>query len=242
MIGIVARSLVIVPVSCEATYTNNPENRELVTLTECISAGGYHVLLMITFKGADHLRKYFKNDTDGNILWTRSESGFTNDKLTLPWLKHFERYTANRTKGRYRMLIFDRYGSHVTQDFIKYCWEHRIRPFQLPPHSTHLIQPLDVGVFQKFKHEFKKCLREDVFYGASQITKTDFFFLFNKFSDRTFAPKLCKSAFRKTGLIPFNPSIVLRKMKQYSGIQELEKEPSSDEESEPAFATLPPPP
>ena len=101
MIGMVAGSLVIVPTGCEATYVDDPENRELVTSTECISAGGYHVPPMITFKGAYHLRKYFKNDTDDNILWTRSESGFTNDKLTLFWLKHFERYTANRTKGRY---------------------------------------------------------------------------------------------------------------------------------------------
>ena len=140
------------------------------------------------------------------------------------------------------MLIFDGYGSHVTQDFIKYCWEHRIRPFQLPPHSTHLLQPLDVGVFQKFKHEFKELIREEVFLGAKEITKADFFALFNKFSAKTFKPKLCKSAFRKTGLIPFDPSIILSKMKEYGGIQEVQREetPSSDEDSEPAFATPPP--
>ena len=121
MIGMVAGSLVIVLTGYEATYVDNLKNRELVTSTECISAGDYHVSPMITFKGAYYLRKYFKNDADGNIFWTRSESGFTNDKLTLSWLKQFERYTANRTKGRYRMLIFDKYSSHVTQDFIEYC-------------------------------------------------------------------------------------------------------------------------
>jgi hypothetical protein len=45
---------------------------------------------MITFKGAYYLRKYFKNDTDSNILWSRSKSSFVNDKLTLVWLKHFD--------------------------------------------------------------------------------------------------------------------------------------------------------
>ena len=139
------------------------------------------------------------------------------------------------------MLIFDGYGSHVTQDFIKYCQEHRIRPFQLLPHSTHLLQPLDVGVFQKFKHEFKELIREKVFLRAREINKADFFALFNKFSAKTFKPKLCKSAFQKTGLIPFDPSIILSKIKEYGSIQEVQREEtsSSDKNSEPAFATLP---
>jgi hypothetical protein len=238
MIGMIAGSLVIVPADCTAVYIDDPANRELVTSTECISAGGFHIPPMITFKGAYHLRKYFKNDMDGDILWSRSDSGFVNDKLTLKWLQHFDKFTKNRTKGRYRMLIFDGYGSHITQDFLEYCWQNRIRPFQLPPHSTHLTQPCDIGAFQKFKFEFKKCLREEVFYGATEITKTDFFSMFNTFSTKTFTPQLCKAAFRKTGLIPYNPSIVLDKMKEFGGIQEAQ-ESSSDDDSEPAFATPP---
>jgi hypothetical protein len=114
LIGMVAGSLVIVPVDCQASYVDNPNNQELVTLTECIFASGFHVSLMITFKGAYHLRKFFKNDMDGNILFSRSESGFVNDKLTFKWLKHFNLYTKNRTKGQYQMLIFDGYGLHIT--------------------------------------------------------------------------------------------------------------------------------
>jgi hypothetical protein len=107
-------SLVVVPKGCTVAYVDDPENRELVTFTECIFAGGYHVLPMITFKGAYHLRKYFKNEMDGNILFSRSDSGFVNDKLTLRWLKHFNDFTEKQTVGRYRMLIFDGYGSHIT--------------------------------------------------------------------------------------------------------------------------------
>jgi hypothetical protein len=241
LIGVVAGSVIIVPANCSAAYVDDPANRELVTSTECISAGGFHVPPMITFKGAYHLRKYFKNDMDGNILFSRSDSGFVNDKLTLKWLKHFDRFTKSRTKGRYRLLVFDGYGSHITQDFLEYCWQNHIRPFQLPPHSTHLTQPLDVGSFLKFKYEFKACLREEVFYGATEITKTDFFSLFNKFSSRTFTPKLCASSFTKTGLIPLNPVIVLDKMKEYGGIQEQEQVELFNDSSE-GFATPPPQP
>ena len=55
-----------------------------------------------------------------------------------------------------------------------------------------------------------------------------------------FTPKLCKSAFRKTGLVPFNPSVVLNKIKEYRGIQDVLAVESSDDESD-SFATPPPP-
>jgi hypothetical protein len=52
LIGIVAGFLIIVPASITVAYVDDLTNRELVTSTECISAGGYHVLPMIKFKGA----------------------------------------------------------------------------------------------------------------------------------------------------------------------------------------------
>jgi hypothetical protein len=76
---------------------------------------------MITFKGAYYLCKYFKNEMDSNILFSRSDSGFVNDKLTLCWLKYFNDFTEKQTVGRYQMLIFDGYESHITQDFLDFC-------------------------------------------------------------------------------------------------------------------------
>jgi len=54
-----------------------------------------------------------------------------------------------------------------------------------------------------------------------------------------------QSSFRKTGLIPLDPTPVLKKLKLYQGRQNIEsdhsKESESDESSE-GFATPPPPP
>ena len=82
-IGIVVGSLVIVPADCQAAYVNDPNNQELITSTEYISASSYYVPPMIMFKGTYYLCKYFKNDIDDNILFSRSESSFVNNKLTL---------------------------------------------------------------------------------------------------------------------------------------------------------------
>ena len=197
---------------------------------------------MIIFEGAYHLRKHFENDTDSDILWARSEFGFTNDRLTLSYIKHFNEYTKNQTKRFYRMLIFDSYRSHITQQFLDYYWENRIWPYLLPSHTTYLTQPCDVGMFQKFKYEIKKCIWQEVFLGSTSITEADFFTLFNTFYTKIFTPKLCKSAFAKAGLIPFKPEIVLSKIHSYNGIQENAAPlPPCELFSSPGFTTLPPP-
>jgi hypothetical protein len=42
--------------------------------------------------------------------------------------------------------------------------------------------------------------------------------MFPVFSVKTFTKKLCKSAFKKTGLILFRPKVVLDKIKEYGGV------------------------
>jgi len=68
MIGIVSGSLVVVLADCKEVFVDDPYNRELVIITKYISVGGYYLPPMIIYKGAYYLRKYFKNDIDGDIL------------------------------------------------------------------------------------------------------------------------------------------------------------------------------
>jgi hypothetical protein len=84
--------LVIVPAGETTAFVDDPDNKELVTAVECISATGYHPPAMLIFKGAYYLRKHFDNDIDGDVLFARSDSGFSNDKLALKWLHHFEKF------------------------------------------------------------------------------------------------------------------------------------------------------
>ena len=112
-IGITAGSRVIIPETERHAFVNDPDNQGLVTSVKCFSATGYHVPPMLIFKDAYHLQKYFENDINSNTLFARSEMGFTNDILTMTWLKHFDKFTASKIKGAYRMLAFDGYSSHV---------------------------------------------------------------------------------------------------------------------------------
>jgi DDE superfamily endonuclease len=120
-ISVINGEYVIVPTDCDVVYQADPANREIVTSVETLNYRGQKVPLMIIFLGAYHLRKHFDNDMDSDILFARSQSGFSNNKLGLVYLKHFDRFTKALTKGKYRMLIFDGHSSHITQPFIDYC-------------------------------------------------------------------------------------------------------------------------
>jgi len=60
--------------------------------------------------------------------------------------------------GYTRLLIMDGHTSHVSWQFFDYCLEHNIIPLCLPPHSTHLLQPLDVGLFGPLQRNYGSVL------------------------------------------------------------------------------------
>ena len=213
-IGVVTGDRVFVSLDYEAIYTTDPSNRELVTAVATINYSGKKVPAMVIFKGAYYLRGHFQNELDGNILFARSTTGFSNRHLALCYIKHFNRFCPPSNRGRYRILIFDGHNSHLSDEFLQYCWENRIRPYRLPAHTTHLLQPLDVAVFQPLKHWFQVELRREVFMGAETMDKKAFFAMFQRFWDKVFDSRsLARNSFKKTGLIPLNPELVLSKMK-----------------------------
>jgi hypothetical protein len=151
-IGVLNGKIVITHLNTKAVYLADPDNRESLTAIETISAGGEAIAPFLILKGEILVEAHFDNDLDTESVFATSSTGYTNDALSLKYIKHFHNQTYRRTQGKWRMLIFDGHGSHTSDEFLYYCWSHKIVPFQLPPHSTHLLQPLDIGLFQPLKH------------------------------------------------------------------------------------------
>ena len=63
------------------------------------------------------------------------------------WLKnHFESLTQPKLENAYRLLLLDDHESHCSIEFIEFSDTYKIILLVLPPHTTHLLQPLDVGI------------------------------------------------------------------------------------------------
>jgi hypothetical protein len=69
---------------------------------------------MIIFVGAYYLCKYFDNDIDSDTLFAQSLTRFLNNKLGLVYLKHFDKFTKDLRKSKYRMLLFNKHSSYIT--------------------------------------------------------------------------------------------------------------------------------
>lgn len=118
-----------------------PGNREWVTTIECVNFKGWVLPPSIIFKGKVHIEGWYEDNAlspDWRI--EVSDNGWTNDEIGLRWLqKLFISATNSRTTGKYRLLILDGHGSHLTPQFDQTCMEHDIIPICMPPHSSHLL-------------------------------------------------------------------------------------------------------
>ena len=80
---------VIVSVDCIVVYQADLANPKLVTIVETLNYKGKKVLSIIIFAGAYYLQKHFNNNMDSDILFACSSTGYSNNKLGLVYLKHF---------------------------------------------------------------------------------------------------------------------------------------------------------
>jgi hypothetical protein len=153
-----------------------PGNREWVTTIEAINATGWALPPCVIFKGKVFMAAWF-NDTQLPSDWrfAISDNGWTNDAIGLEWLqKTFIPSTTSQKKGRYRLLVLDGHGSHVSAEFDAICSQNDIIPIFMPSHSSHLLQPLDIGCFAVLKRAYSDLVVSQVKRGISRIDKCDF--------------------------------------------------------------------
>jgi len=74
----------------------------------------------------------------------------------------------------------------------------------MPPHTSHLLQPLDVGVFGPLKHMYGKLVKGKIAASNNHINKEDFLSLYPPACKTVFTRENICSGFIETGLKPLN--------------------------------------
>ena len=207
----------------EVKQASQDGNREWVSLLACICADGTALPPGIIFASKNStIRARWVAEIDPEthpIHVTSSPTGWTNNEIGLAWLTQvFDRYTKRKALQKYRLLIVDGHGSHLTRDFLEYCHQNRIIVAILPPHSTQTLQPLDVVCFKPlslyYTEELSKYLQES--QGLSPIGKTKFVSLLWPAWMTTFTKTLVLSAFTATGISPPNADVILNRFRHTS--------------------------
>jgi len=190
-----------------------PGDREWVTVIQSVCAAGYATPPFIIYKGRVHISAWYEEASiPRNWKLSVSENGWTNNALGLEWLKHFDAHTKARQVGVYRLLIMDGHESHLNQDFKDYCLKHKILTLCMPPHSSHILQPLDVVCFSPLKQKYSQRVRDLARRRVFHINKEGFLPAFkNAFFD-VFTEQNCRKAFEAAGLVPINARVILDRL------------------------------
>ena len=133
-------------------------------------------------------------------------TGWINKALFLEW---FQFFVERIPPARPVLLIMDGHGSHVTVDLIELARENSIHLLCLPSHTSHILQPLDVGVFKSFKTSFSKACRRYLGQHPGRVITADVLAaLVAEAYQYSHTALNIMSGFRKTGTHPLNPGEV----------------------------------
>lgn len=88
--------------------------------------------------------------------------------MGLGYLKHHFKpnYKSAKAGSNYQLIIFDGHESHVLHGFLQYCIDNCIIAFCLPPHSTNLLQLLNVGVFGPYRSYYAQVIEREFRFWA----------------------------------------------------------------------------
>lgn len=195
----------------------DPNNWDYITSVECVGGGGDVIPNMLILSEKQHLKKQFEEkDLENSMSFAVSDSGYSNDEIGVQWLEHFDECTRKKSKGEWRMLIMDGASIHTNEEFVRVCYSKNILPFRLPPHTTHLLQPLNVVCSQLPKHYHSEVTNDKVQNGDYEFSKVEFLARITSVRSQAFSKNTIYESFRQTGLIPFNPEIVMQKLRDLS--------------------------
>ena len=220
-----------------------PGRQEWVTVIECISAAGTKIEPYVIFKGANLISSWLPANLPLGWMFTTNAKGWTNNFHGMQWIRHFNARTRLRLQDpdEYRLLLCDGHDSHISAAFVGYCIQNRIELVLLPPHSSHLLQPLDVGVFAPLKmalaHKQTRLFRS----GVRRIEKPEWLEHFIEAREEGITEKNILAGWRGAGLFPENMHRVLHQLPDIATPISTPVSPLANATSTPFFLSSSPP-
>ncbi|KAJ8873847.1 hypothetical protein PR048_024683 [Dryococelus australis] len=107
------------------------------------------------------------------------------------------------------VIFMDSHSSHIAPEVIELAREQHIFVLTFPSHTSHLLQPLDVGVYHALKCNWSKqpnsCMKK---HQHKKPNRVNFYEHFNPAFIETFIAQTIQKSFKKSGIMPLNNSSI----------------------------------
>lgn len=118
------------------------------------------------------------------------------------------------------------------------CWRHNIHLLYLPPHSSHILQPLDLAPFSVVKSKYRNQIMDlSVPEDAAPVKKERFISAYHKAGEAGMLERVIRAGRGPSGLCPYNPELVIQSSQVSSRPTTSPNTQTSSEDSDQALNT-----
>ena len=176
--------------------------RENTTTLATCNAAGCVMDPLIIYAGKNLQSSWRGNKALPDTMYSVSDSGWMTKAIFFSW---FERFCDQITQ-RPLLLVFDGHLTHLSIDVIRKARAEDVTILKLPPHTTDLIQPLDVACFGPLKCIWERKLNEwtSLFGVNERIKKAQFANMLSEVWRQGLSTKNIIAGFEATGVFPVN--------------------------------------
>ena len=141
-----------------------------------------------------------------NWIYTTSKNGWIANRIAYAWLTDVFLPETKPPGDEARLLLLDGHGSHHTVEFLLECKRNNVWLVFLPPHSTHVLQPLDLSCFSPVKSKYWEQIAELASLdNTALIKKHRFIKYYYRAQEEGLTARTIKSGWRASGIYPWNP-------------------------------------
>ena len=211
---------VLAPKGSSRVVSRSTEGGVTTTLMVAVSADGEKMPPFFIFQGKYLLSGLLQHAPAGSLSAVQ-ESGWMTQELFTEWLKRFVSFVRSKTK-RQVLLVVDGHKSRVNLTTALFAKENGVDLLLIPPHTSHILQPLDVSVFKGFKASYRASIKQHHAKKRGPITRNDIAQLTcGPFESIT--KEAIISGFRATGICPVSREVVLGKLEPRMAIPKEKK-------------------
>ncbi|XP_062582670.1 uncharacterized protein LOC134244417 [Saccostrea cucullata] len=177
------------------------------TVIGCGSASGTAIPPFFIFAGKRMMPELMEGATPGAVGRV-SETGWSNSQLFREFLEdHFLKHVPIKD-GQKVLLLMDGHKSHTSVGLVQWARDRNIILFILPAHTSHILQPLDVGCYgpmqKMYNSECHKFTRES----HTVVTRYNICHIVCKVYSKAMSAENLIAAFRKTGIYPCSRAVI----------------------------------